>query len=146
TGTLAVSQWTALTYGRLTIEGGDYAPTSGAATADNSFANLSNINSSSVYVYGGGSLTLPAVTSYSNNNGYQYFQADQYAYYDYSSGAYYGAGSVGVLSLPALDTISAQYLLVLAGGTGSEVDLPALTSFSANYYGALSVTSDATIE
>ncbi len=96
-------------------------------------------------MYGGGSLTLPAVTTYTNNNGYQYLQADQYTSYDYTTETYYGSGSVGVLGLPALTSISGQYALVLAGGTGSEIDLPALTSFSVSYYGELSVTGGATV-
>ncbi len=48
TGTIAVRPWQTLTGGSLDITGGDYAPTAGAATADNSFANLSNINGSSL--------------------------------------------------------------------------------------------------
>ena len=146
TGTLAVNQWTALTNGSLTVTAGDYAPTAGAATADNSFANLADIDGSGIYVYGGGSLTLPVVTTYTNNNySYEFLQADQFTFYDYTNGTYYGSGSVGVLSLPALTTISGQYVFVLAGGTGSEIDLPVLTSINLIGSGGLSVTNGATV-
>ncbi len=140
TGKLAVSQWTSLTNGSLSITGGDYAPTAGAATSANSFAQVSDIDDSSIYVYGGGSLTLPAVDSYTDNNyGYEYLQA-------YQPNLYYGqTPTVGVLSLPNLTSISGEYVHVLALGTGSEIDLPALTSFDLSYDGALSVTNGATV-
>ena len=141
TGTIATSQWTSLTDGTLTITAGNYS-----STTSPPFASLSDIDGSSVYVYGGGSLTLPAVTSYTNDtDGYEYLQADQYTDYNYSNGSYYGSGSVGVLSLPVLTTISGENVLVLTGGTGSAIDLPALTSFMVNYHGYLSVTDQATL-
>ena len=67
TGTIATSQWTSLTDGALTVTGGNYS-----STTSPPFASLSDIDGSSLYVYGGGSLTLPAVTSYNNNNSYYY--------------------------------------------------------------------------
>ncbi len=141
TGKLAVSQWTSLTNGSLSITGGDYAPTAGAATSANSFAQVSDIDDSSIYVYGNGSLTLPAVDSYTDNNyGYDYLQA-------YQPNPPYGqTPTVGVLSLPNLTSISGEYVQVLASGTGSEIDLPALTSFDLSYGGALSVTNGATVD
>ena len=75
--------------------------------------------------------TLPAVTSYTNNS-IDYGvsgQADEYADYNSSNASYYGSGTVGLLSLPALATIVGEYVQVLTGGAGSEIELPALTSF-----------------
>ncbi len=42
--------------------------TASGATADNTFSNLADIDGSGLYIYGGGSLTLPAVLTYTNNN------------------------------------------------------------------------------
>ena len=52
---------------------------------------------------------------------------------------------MGVLSLPNLTTIGGSRREVLASGSGSEIDLPALTSFSVAYNGYLSVTNQATL-
>ncbi len=93
TNSSATTQFISITDGAITVEAGDYT---------SAFPNLADIDGSSLRVYGGGSLILPAVTTYTNGNGYEYFQAAQYAYYTYVSGTYYGSGSVGVLSLPAL--------------------------------------------
>ena len=62
TGTIATSQWTSLTDGALEIQGGDYSPTS--SKSGGPFAGLTDINGSAILVSGGGSLTLPKVTSY----------------------------------------------------------------------------------
>ena len=141
TGTIATSQWQTLTNGQLTITGGDYSSTTSVP-----FAGLSDIDGSSIYVYGGGSLTLPAVTTYTNETGgYRFLQADSYYGYNYSNGTYYGTGSVGVLDLPSLSTIAGEYILVLTGGSGSEINLPDLTSFEVSNGGYLSVTSQATL-
>ncbi len=58
TGTLATSQFTSITDGGITVEAGDYT---------SAFPNLTDIDGSSLYVYGGGSLTLAGITSYTNN-------------------------------------------------------------------------------
>ncbi len=146
TGVMAVSQWTSFANGALEIESGDYAPTSSAATVDNNYADLSDIDGSSVFVFGGGSLALPAVTSYTNNSiDYGYLVADEYTDYNSSNASYYGSGTVGLLSLPALATIAGEYVQVLAGGAGSEIELPALTSFIVTAYGYLSATSQAAL-
>ena len=113
TGTLAhfaINQFTSITDGGITVESGNYS---------SAFPNLADINGSSLYVYGGGSLTLPAVMTYTNSNGYEYLQAAEYADENYTSDTYYGSGSVGVLSLPALTSISGEDMIVVAGGTGS---------------------------
>ncbi len=46
-----------------------------------------------------------------------------------------------MLSLPALTTISGEYVLVLTGGSGSEIDLPDLTTVDFSYDGYLSFTN-----
>ncbi len=141
TGTIATSQWQSLTNGSLTVTGGNYS-----STTSPPFLNLSDIDGSSVVVYGGGSLTLPAVTTYTNTDGYEYLQAVEYTDYDYTTQNYDGYGSTGVLSLPALTAISGDYVIIVAAGTGSEIDLAALTSFDDDSFGSLSVTSNATVE
>jgi hypothetical protein len=63
TGKLATRQWTSVIDGALTIAGGRYtSPTKG--TSSGSFAGLTDINGSGLYVSGGGSLTLPGVQAY----------------------------------------------------------------------------------
>ena len=59
TGTMAASQWTALTNSSLTVTGGTYT-----------LSGLTDVTGSSVYVQGGGSLSLPGVTSYANPTSY----------------------------------------------------------------------------
>jgi hypothetical protein len=131
TGTIATSQWTSLTDGILTIEGGNYS-----STTSPPFAGLSDIDGSSVYVYGGGSLTLPAVTSYANDTG-------DWVYLD----AYQPYGStVGVLSLPALTTITGSYIEVQAYGSGSAIDLASLSTVDFSYDGYLSFTNQGTFD
>ena len=147
TGTLAVSQWITLTNGSLTITGGDYAPTSGAATSGNAFTNLSDIDGSGLYVSGGGSLSLPAVTSFTGNS-YDHYVNGQYVYgaapfqvTDTTSG--------GTLSLPNLTAIAGYYgASIEAAGSKSQIDLPKLTTVSPTYsgYAALSVTQGATVD
>lgn len=103
--------------------------------------NLIDINNTSLDVAGGGNLTLPGVMSYSNS--YDYLFNNSLKVVDTDSG--------GTLDLPNLQTISgAQPTLVAASGPLSQIDLPALTSFSTaySYYGvpsSLSVTQGATV-
>ena len=80
TQTMATSQWTSLTTGSLSITGGTY-----------DWHALSDIDSSSVNVELGASVTLPAVKSYLNPAATTMFQAS-------------GVGSV--LSLPALASLT----------------------------------------
>ncbi|MGO9922159.1 MAG: beta strand repeat-containing protein, partial [Isosphaeraceae bacterium] len=148
TGTLLASQWTSLIDGSLNIDGGSYT-----------LSNLTDIDSSSLVVQSGGSLTLPAVTSYSNPLAGATFEAT-------------GAGSV--LSLPALTSLtqlqngiyidadeggqtllksvtsidttqSNQQVFVRADGPGSEIDLSSATSFDSVNVSTLSVTDGATL-
>ncbi len=148
TGKLAVSQWTSFTDGSLEITGGDYAPTSNAATSSNSFANLSDIDGSGLYVSGGGSLSLPDVTSYTGNNDYYYYQNGQY-YYSAFPFQVTDTTSGGLLSLPNLTTIGGYYgVSIEVAGSQSQIDLPDLTSFSPTDidYAELSVTQSGTVE
>ncbi len=141
TGTIATSQWQSLTDGELTITGGNYS-----STTSPPFASLSDIDGSSVYRL---RWRQPDPSGrhvvHQRHRILDSLQADEYDEYNYSNGSYYGAGSVGVLSLPVLTTISGGDILVLTGGSGSEIDLPDLTSFAATYAGYLSVTDQATL-
>ncbi len=142
TGKLSVSSWQTLTDGSIGITGGDYAPTAGSATSGNAFTNLSDIDGSSLYVSGGGSLTLPAVQSYTNDDvSDTAFQA-----IDTTSG--------GTISLPGLTSISGyDGASIEAAGAQSQVDVPALTSWTitspygyTGYQSDLSVTQGATVD
>ncbi len=142
TGKLGVGSWQSLTDGDIRITGGDYSPTSGSATSSNAFTNLSDIDGSSLYVSGGGSLTLPAVQSYTNDDtGNAVFQAT-----DTTSG--------GTIDLPGLTAISGyDGASIEAAGSNSAIDLPALTSWTitnpygySGYQSDLSVTQGATVE
>ena len=97
------------------------------------FANLTNINTSSIFVNGGGSLTLPNITTYTSTipsgNGRQ-FQAE---------------GAISRLLFPALATITNT-----GGGSieprafnGGLVDLPALTTVT-NTNGTFNPDSEST--
>ena len=127
TGTIATAQWQSLTHGTLTIAAGDYS-----STASPPFASLSDIDYSNLYVYGGGSLALPAVTS--DTSYYNTFQA----YQPY----YYNKPTVGTIGLPALASITGAVNLY-ALGTGSEIDLPLVTALGG---GSLSVTQSGTVK
>ncbi len=92
TGMLAVSQWLSVTDGELDITGGDYAPTTGAATPSNSFAKLSDINGSSLYVSDDGNLDLHGIISYTGDYYYYHYENGQY---DYSAPLLPGHGHHG---------------------------------------------------
>ncbi len=129
TGTMQTAQWTSLTDGSLAVTAGHYSSTSSPP-----FAALSDIDGSSVYVYGGGSLTLPAVASYTNNtNGYVYLEGDYPYYYN---------GTIGVLNLPGLLALGGSDIVVAAQGSGSEVNLPLLTTVDFGQNGTLTFTND----
>ncbi|HEV3312010.1 MAG TPA: CARDB domain-containing protein, partial [Chloroflexota bacterium] len=147
-GTMPISQWASLTDCSMTITGGSY-----------SFTGLTDIDNSSLYAQTGGSLSLPAVTSYDNPLAETAFETT-------------GFGSV--LSLPALvfaatlpsyveidaydggqtllpsvasinDTTPAvSNLGINADGSGSEIDLSGLASIEVGS-GGLSVTNGATV-
>ncbi len=148
TGTLATSQWTSLTSGgALTITGGAYT------------FDLTDFDGSSAYVDAGGSLTLPDVTGYANpGGGATHFQATG-AGSTLSLPALASLGTVdnfffvqalqgGQTDLPALAAIttSSPYVQVESDGSGSTVNLPALTSFAGSSgLAALTVTDGGTV-
>ena len=133
TGTMAASQWTALTNSTLTVTGGVYT-----------LSGLTDVTGSSVYVQSGGSLSLPGVTSYANPTSWDdtYFQATGAgSILDVSalngvgllqSNWYVQASSSGTVNLSKLTTINStgttDYFRFSADGSGSKLDLSALTS------------------
>ena len=173
TGKLPISQWNAYTKGSLSINKGDYAPTTGARTSNNSFTGLSKIGGSSIYVGGGGSLTLPAVTSYDPGGRNITFGASgsgaflslpnlasvsrsgSSGGYSSSSGGYsargrlnFKAGAGGQVQVPALASITAGSQQTSVGaqaqGAGSLVNLSGVTTFD-TYNGLLSATQGGTV-
>ncbi len=139
TGVLPVSQWTSLNNGAIRITGGDYAPTSGAATSSNSFTNLSNIDGSGLLVLGG-TLSLPEVTSYQAID-------DPYVFSQYGN-VFEASGTSSTLSLPELASIiggnSYDYApLTIEAQAGGDVELATLTSINVSgYFSLVSVESD----
>ena len=114
TGTFPIGQFTSLTHGRITVEGGTY-----------SLPNLTGIDGSSLLVENGGSLTLPGVTSY-GSAGY--------------GGTFQVNGTGSLLSLPALALITGGGLNLYASGAGSKIMLPALGAFDGGFNSAFSAT------
>ena len=148
TGTIATNQWATLTRDSLTITGGTY-----------SFSGITDFDGSSAIAQAGGSLTLPAVTSYSNPSGSSSndFQAT-------GTGAkvnlpaltslgalqnwlYIEAQQGGQTLLPLLDSLASNsdYLQIIADGASSKIDLSALTTLPVANTGDLSVTNQATV-
>jgi len=103
TGTLAMNQWTSLVDDSLEIDGGSFV-----------LSNLTDINSSSFTVQSGGSLSLPAVNSYSNPLAETAFDATD-------------TGSV--LSLPALASLAQlQHYLEIDVYQGGQILMPSVAS------------------
>ena len=104
--TLPLDQFTSVTNGEITVEGGNYIP-----------SNLNDINGSALSVEAGGSLSLPGVKTYTDNTN--------------SFGGSFLAGTKSSLSLPALTSIASKYgLSIGAGGSGAVVDVSAATSIN----------------
>ena len=117
TGTLAISQWTTLTSSSLTITAGSYT-----------FPGLTDIDGSSLYAQANASLTLPAVTSYTEPNAF-------------SSSTFEASGTGSVLSLPALTSIAetAGYTTTNVNAlSGGDVQLPSVTELT----GSVAVESE----
>ena len=125
TGTLPIGQFTSLTSGTITIEGGNYT-----SSGPSWFSSLTDIDGTSLTVFGGGDLAL-GVTSYS----------------DYWSSTFQVFGTNSVLDLSALTMIDGDngVMSLLASGNGSEIDVSALTSLNTPQRGTLSVTQSGTI-
>ena len=131
TGTFPLDQITSLTNGRLTVEGGAYT-----------LPILSDIDGSSLFVEDGGKLTLPAVTTLVGPYG------DYITLEAFSEGStlslpglisldtndstlLISATSGGQVLLPSLYaiTVVTPYVTIESEGSGSVIDLSALTSF-----------------
>ncbi len=107
-------------------------------------AKLSNADSSKLYVNGGGTLALPKLTAYANPAGVQaYFQASGVgSVLDISALASVGAipgwfwdvqaQQGGLVKLSGLASVGSgsQNVYLSADGSGSEIDVSALTSFA----------------
>ncbi len=151
TGTVATSQWASITSGGITVTGGVY-----------SLSGLTDVDNSSLFAQGGGSLTL-------GNSNLTSYQHSTYA----GTITFEASGTGSTLSLPALTSVEmtagnngntnlealggGQLLLhalttlsnsginalaVKSDGSGSEVDISALTSFTTdNSAGQLTVTN-----
>ena len=134
----------------FTVGGGPYT-----------FAKLADVDASSLYVQASGSLTLPALASYTNANGYDstYFQATGSnsvlslpglaSLGQLQSYLYFQATQGGQVNAPALDSVADpsqqnEYLEINADGAGSQVDLSKLASLGVTT-GYLNVTNQATV-
>ena len=119
TGNIPISQLTSINNGGIQINGGDDAPTSAAATPSNSFTNLSDISGSALLVSGGGSLSLPDVTSYQALD-------DPYVFSQYGN-VFEVTGTNSTLSLPGLASISgssnSDYASLTIEAQGGQVEL-----------------------
>jgi hypothetical protein len=140
TSTLAVGQWSAFTNGTATISGGTHA-----------FTNLANIEGSSFAVSGGAQVLLPAVTgeihtwngslAASGSGSTLVLPALTSIAVDSSGRLGIGAAAGGQIQLPALTAIrstGSEASIVNNGfgfgadGTGSVINVPALTTFTGN--------------
>jgi RHS repeat-associated protein/uncharacterized repeat protein (TIGR01451 family) len=147
TVTVPTSQWASMTGGgSLTVQGGSY-----------SLANLVNVDNSSLYVQGGGTLTLPSLTSYTQSSNMTFQASGASSVLDLSaltslgtmsSDWYVKALSGGTVNLSGLTTISQPNSgpRFEANGVNSVLNLTALTSLTGNYNGFLSVTNSATLQ
>ena len=132
-GTLATSQWTAFTNATAAISGGNP-----------DFSSLANINGAGFQVSGGATVSLPTVTSYSGPIGDAIkLQASGVGSLlslpnlttitgdtgNFVSLTQAQALSGGQVSLPALTQIGGGPVALVADGTGSQLDVSALTSF-----------------
>ncbi len=118
-GTLSYSQIASFTYGTLTSSGGTL-----------SLAGLTDADASTLLVNGGATLSLPALTSYTAA--------------DYTS-TLSASGSGSLLSLPKLATLTGNNsygsLVQVEALSGGDVEMPALTQISG---GPVQLTSDGT--
>ena len=144
TGAVATSQWTNLADDTIDITGGAY-----------SLAAVTTIDSSNIYVSGGGTLSLAGLTSYNNPINYDTttLQASgtgseltlaNLATITLASYLDIQALAGGQVSLPGLDSSSASGLHFMADGSGSLLNLANLTSLTTSN-GQFQVTNNATL-
>jgi hypothetical protein len=122
TANFPITQFTALTDGGITINGGSY-----------NLSKLTDIDASALNVQQGGSLTIPTLQTYSNARsgaGDTSFQTS-------------GAGST--LMLPDLTSVTGNGVIVNVTGAGSSISLPAMTTFTNTYGAELNATGGATL-
>ena len=105
------AQLQTLTYGSITVD------------QDVNFNSLTDINTSSLYVSNGATLSLPNVTSYSIAIG--------------TAGNYWQAtGSGSEILLSGLTTLTDEYSgMIVQAISGGEVSMPAVTSIIDSYFG-----------
>ena len=143
TGTVATSQWSSiLGGGSLTVTGGSY-----------SLAGLTDVNGSSLYAQSGGSLTLPNLTSYNETDSTVFEATGVNSKLNLSALTTLGsmtsfwqnkALAGGTLTLSGLVTINESNANVLftADGSGSQLSLAALTSFTGGGGDSIFVVTD----
>ena len=104
TDAAVANSWQQFTDGSLTVTGGSY-----------SLSNLTDVDGSNLYAESGGSISLPALTSYASND--TTFGAD---------------GTNSVLAVPSLSTVTQQgyWGWFISATNGGEVDLSGLTSLT----------------
>jgi len=122
TNSLTVTSGESSVSGSLTVGGAASLSAAGQGTVFQA-TGPTTINGSSLYASGGATLSLPNVSSYSNDNWWQYWQA---------------TGTNSVISLPNLTSISNVDRFVIEAQNGGEVSLPVLASLSGTNVGASS--------
>ena len=127
TGTMAVGQWTTLTTTSVDVTGG--------TTTLSSVTSVTLPNNGGMVLEASGSgatLSLPALTSLGQLTNYLYLEANE----------------GGQLLLPALTSVTptSQDIQILADGSGSQIDFPALTSMDAAPNVSFSITNQATVD
>ena len=145
-GTIATSQWSSLTGGSsLTVTGGSY-----------SLSGLIDVNGSSLYTRNGGALALPNLTTYTETSNTTFEATGVNSTLDLSalttlgsmSGYWYAdALAGGTVNLSGLTKINEPNAGVqfTADGSGSQLNLSALTSFTGQGgYSTFEVTDSAT--
>ena len=117
------------------------------------FGGMTTIDGSSLYANSGATLSLPNITSYSNN-ACRFQATDAGSVVDLpnltslmapSNWLYVFALSGGRVNLSQVATVSNSYVYFDADGGDSVIDLSALTSFSGTNYGYLSTTNGAQV-
>jgi len=151
TGALAISQWTALTTGSITITRGSYT-----------FSSLTDIDSSSLYAQNGATVSLPQLTSYNYTGsfGTTYLEATGVGSTlnlpgltslatvgpVYTNSIDIEALQGGRVSLPTLSSVAPANsdVSLIADASNSQIGVAALTNFNA-FGGSVKVTNGATV-